>query len=131
MLVVVAGKKSSNDMNQTSETTTTSSPFGNNHELQNPTRLTLAFGCISSSRSRRNTLASAPRLMPFCVQTALTNEYQHWLMVLDLTKRAGGSHPLVKTQRGRLFVVPSDEAEALRVMAMRRMWLMVDKDARC
>jgi hypothetical protein len=46
-------------------------------------------------------------------QTALTNVYRRWLKVLDLTEQAGGSNHLVKTQRGRLFVVPSDEAEAL------------------
>ena len=45
--------------------------------------------------------------------TALTNVYQRWLKVLDLTIKGEGSNRLVETERGRLFTVPSFEAENL------------------
>ena len=45
-------------------------------------------------------------------QQALTNVYQRWLKVLDLTIKADGSNRLVETERGRLYTVPSSEAES-------------------
>ena len=45
-------------------------------------------------------------------QQALTNVYLRWLKVLDLTIKGNGSNHLVETERGRLFTVPSSEAES-------------------